>query len=263
MGREVRFRSPENVVDEIEKLFNTKNVTHFTFIDDCFNASLARAEKICQLILDRKLSITWTAMARVRPLSEDFLNLAKKSGCLALNFGIESGSKTILKTISKNINLDDFLRAIELVKKVGINSAALFMVGNPGENKETVNETIRLIKRSRPTRVVVSPLIVLPNSDLYSLALKQGFIDAEFWLKNNDPPHYTVEHSFDELRFFRLKILFYHYYYQKDAIMIFKLGILILGYKFIKLFNLQINEVRNFLFKLPFITSILRRMKTA
>jgi len=263
MGREVRFRSPENVVDEIEKLAKTYKITHFSFVDDCFNASLDRAEKICALIIERKLSITWTAMARVKPLSENFLRLAKRSGCLALNFGVESGSKIILKTISKNIELDDFVNAIRMVKRAGINSAALFMVGNPGENNETVKETIKLIKRAAPYRIVVSPLIVLPNSELHDLALKQGFISDDFWLKNNKPVHYTFEHGLDELRFFRLKILFFHYFYRKQLSMAIKLAILILGYKFVKLFNLKIDDVRDWFLRIPLFNFLLKRMKTA
>ncbi|MBU2541453.1 MAG: B12-binding domain-containing radical SAM protein [Candidatus Omnitrophica bacterium] len=262
MGRQVRFRSPENVVDEIEQLYRMKKVVHFTFVDDCFNTSLARAEKICQLIIERKFPITWTAMVRVKPISENFFQLAKDSGCLMLAFGVESGSKKILETIGKNINLDDFIYAIEMAKKIGIKVAALFMVGNPGETKETIDETISLIKKTRPKRVVVSPTLIFPNSELYYLAIKQGILDEEYWLNNSKLPYYTAEHSLDELRYFRFRIIFYHCLFEKKVSMVIKLGILILGYRFVKLFNLQISQVRDFLLKIPIASSILKSLKS-
>lgn len=262
MGREVRLRSPQNVVDELENLYKTKNIAHFNFGDDCFNASLSRAEKICQLILERKLPITWTAMVRVTPIDENFLKLAKSAGCLMLAFGVESGSPKILKTIRKNINLDDFLKAIQLTKQAGITAAALFMVGNPGENDETVNETIRLIKKARPDRIVVSPTLILPNSELYSLAQEKGVINDAYWLNNDGIPYYTADHNLDQLRYFRFKILFYHHLFEKNFSMAIKLGILILGYKIIKIFGLEINQVRDFILKVPFVGQLLRKLKT-
>jgi radical SAM superfamily enzyme YgiQ (UPF0313 family) len=262
MGREVRFRSPENVVAEMEQLHKINRVNHFTLSDDCFNSSLERAEKICQLIIERKLNITWTAMVRVKPVSENFFRLAKDSGCRMLAFGVESGSKKILETIGKNINLDDFLHAIELAKKIGINVAVLFMVGNPGETKKTIDETISLIKKARPKRIVVSPALIFPNSELYYLAIKQGLIKEEYWLNNSKLPYYTAEHSLDELRYLRFRILFYHCLFEKKVSMVIKLGILILGYKFIKLLNLQISQVRDFLLKIPIARSIVKSLNT-
>jgi radical SAM superfamily enzyme YgiQ (UPF0313 family) len=263
MGRKVRLRSPENVVSELENLYRTRGVSHFTFGDDCFNASLSRAEKICELILERRLPVTWTAMARVTPLSDNFLKLAKSAGCLMLAFGVESGSPNILKTIKKNIDLDDFSKAIEMTKKAGITSAALFMVGNPGETKETIDESIELIKRSRPDTIVVSPTLIFPNSELYDLALEKGIIDDRYWLENDTLPYYTEKYSIDDLRYFRLKIIFYHSLFKRDISMLIKTGILILGYKFIKLFNLDVNRTRDALFRVPILRLILKGLKTA
>mgnify|MGYP001582506207 FL=1 len=263
MGNRIRYRSAENVVAEIENLQRSRGLRHFTFADDCLNLSLPRMEKICNLILERNLDITWSALGRVTPINKDILALMKRSGCVTFSFGVESGSDSILKGIKKNITTHAIEKAFGVVKDVGISSDALLIVGSPGETDDTVNETIRFLRRVRPSGVTINPLTIYPGSEIYALAVRKRLIDQDYWLKNRVPPYYTEEHSDDELRYYRLRILFYYHAAKADIVIMLKLGVMLVAYKLIKLFGLRVNEVRDGLLKVPVIAYLMGKFKTA
>ncbi len=263
MGNRIRYRSAENVVAEVENLYHCRGLRHFTFADDCLNMSLPRLEKICNLFIEKKLDITWTALGRVTPINKDILVLMKRAGCVTFSFGVESGSDKILKGIKKNITTSMVEKAFSAVKDAGISSDALLIVGSPGETHDTVNETIRFLQRVRPSGVTINPLTIYPGSQIYEVALKKHLVDQDYWLKNRVPPYYTDEHSDDELRYYRLRILFYYHTVKIDIIMAIKMGIILVAYKVIKLFGLRINRVRDGLLRFPMAAYLMGKFKTA
>lgn len=262
-GHKVRFRSVENVLAEIESLFESYRIKHFSIMDDSFCVSINRVEKFCQSLLDRNLKITWTCVARIKPISERMLRMMKEAGCIGLNFGVESGSDEMLKTMNKNTTLDEIVHAFDLVNRIGIRSYALLMVGNPGESKETIEDTVKFIRRCKPQGVIVSPTVILPNSQLHSIALKQKVIDQDYWIKNPDLPFYTAEHGVDQLRLYRLKILLNHYLVQRDIDNAVKILILLLGVWMLTRLGLEINSIRNFFLKIPLLGVLLKKFTTA
>lgn len=262
MHHSIRFRSVNNVVDEIEDLHLKRGLGHFSFVDDSFCASLKRVEEICDEIMRRDLKITFTAVARVKPLSEKTLVKMKQAGCVGLNFGVESGSPKILKTIKKEVTPDEILEAFRLVKKVGIRSTALLMLGNPGEDKKTISETVRLFKVCKPDDIVISPLIILPNSEIYQMSLKEGAISPEYWFKNSSVPYYTAEYSADELRYLRVKLLLIFNLSRKKYKKALKLAVVFLGSFVIVRSNIGINRVRDILLSIRPLRAFLKGLAT-
>ena len=141
VGAKVRYRSPGNVVDEMEYL-NTLNFHQLNIADDLFTANRKHCLAVCNEILERGLDVNWTSFARVDTVSEDLLNEMKAAGCSAVSFGVESGNPEILKTIKKGITRKQVVDAVKMCRNAGVVPYASFILGLPGETPQTIKETM-------------------------------------------------------------------------------------------------------------------------
>lgn len=200
-GLKWRARSAQNVVDELEFLQKSYSPDIVTFSDDVFTLSEKRVINICREILRRDLKLNWNCEGRVKPVSEEMLELMKEAGCFSIAYGVESGSEEMLERLSKNITKDDILRAFQLTKKADISTVMLLMVGNPGESDRTIQETKKLISLAQPD--IISPAItmIFPGTPLYELAKVKGLIDDEYWLSEKPPMYYTGDHELEKLQY--------------------------------------------------------------
>ncbi len=166
-GKQVRFRSAKNVVDEIEMYYN-RGIRHFFFLDENFTVYGPHLKAICNEIQNRKLTISWYTQARVNTLDEEKIRLLKQSGCTELKFGVESGSQRILTDIyNKGITLDNIRNAFTLCQKYDLLATAYIMIGAPTETKEDMEATLSLLKEIQPDGIHVSITTILPNTKLY------------------------------------------------------------------------------------------------
>ncbi|MEE8393414.1 MAG: radical SAM protein [Rhodospirillales bacterium] len=147
-----RFRSPKSVVDEIEHLLQKYGIRNFVFQDDALNGNVGHLDKMLDEMIRRRLKIRWESsfVGDERHLPEYLFPKLKESGCVGFNFGVESGSPRVLKSIRKNINLDEVNRALTLTKKHGLYNSLLFMVGNAwyGEDGRPDGETVEDLEMS-------------------------------------------------------------------------------------------------------------------
>jgi len=169
-ARKIRFRSAENVVDEIEYLIHDFGVKEIHFEDDNLTLKKEHIERICNLILKKKIKISWATPNGVRAdtLDSGLVRLMKKSGCYFLVFGIESGSQKILDNIRKETDLAAIERAAGIARSEGIITQGFFIFGLPGETEATIKETINFAKRIPLDRAQFLLLDVLPGSQLWS-----------------------------------------------------------------------------------------------
>lgn len=169
-GEKVRLRTPGNVVDEIEQLINS-GANIIAFDDDNFTTSKAHVSSICDEILSRGIRIKWIAHARVDNLNFELLEKMKNAGCTLLRFGIESGSERILKILNKTDDADNWVRkskeVFKIAKKLGIDTVALFIIGNPSESREEIGESIALAKDLDPDILQVSFFTPYPGSEAF------------------------------------------------------------------------------------------------
>lgn len=140
VGFKVRHRSPELVADEIEEIMSY-GMDMINIADDLFTANKERVKAFCEVIKKRNLKFAWSIFSRVNTIDEELLEIMKDAGCIAVSFGIESGSQEMLKRVRKGITLDQARKAVEACRKTGMRSHASFMVGLPGETLETLAET--------------------------------------------------------------------------------------------------------------------------
>ncbi len=147
-GRKIRYRSPENFMQEIDFLVEKYKVKEIDIADDCFNFDIERAKKIFDLLALRpyKIHLRFSNGIRADKIDEEFLKKAKKAGCNYMAIGVESGSQEILNKIPKGETLADIRKAAMMIKKAGIPVTGFFMIGLIGDTKETMQQTIDFAK---------------------------------------------------------------------------------------------------------------------
>jgi len=205
-GRKVRYRSAENVVEEIEYLYSKHSVEFINIIDDAFTINRQRVIDICNLLISKKIKVYWICETNVKTIDLELLKIMKSAGCFAINYGVESGAPAILTNIKKNITLKEIENAIIAGKNAGMLADIFLMVGNPGENKKTINQTINLLKRCQPSSGGWGILTIFPATEIYEDCLKNNYISEDYWLSDKSSPFYLFENSYIQLRIFLYKI---------------------------------------------------------
>ncbi|MCJ7484118.1 MAG: B12-binding domain-containing radical SAM protein [Thermodesulfovibrionales bacterium] len=181
-GRKVRFHSPHYFVEQLEQLYQ-QGISFFYVSDDTFTMKEDRVIEICKRIIEKGLKITWFAISRVNFVSEEMLCWMRKSGCIQISYGVESGSEKIRNSLNKNIKTPDIMNAFALTTKYGILSRAYFIYGNPGETLETIQETINLIEEIKPLSTIFYILDIFPGTALYENFCKISKLGDDIWSK--------------------------------------------------------------------------------
>jgi anaerobic magnesium-protoporphyrin IX monomethyl ester cyclase len=175
-GRRYRMRSPKNVVDEIEFLRKNYNAEQFTFYDDAFTVNQARTAEICDEIERRGLRIKWDCETRVDMVSKELLVKMKQAGCIAVWFGVESGSQQVVNAMAKGFSLNQIRRAFKWTKEAGLMTVAGVILGFPGETKETAWETIRFVQELNPNDVGFYIATPYPGTPMYDEVKAKGWL---------------------------------------------------------------------------------------
>jgi anaerobic magnesium-protoporphyrin IX monomethyl ester cyclase len=178
-NRRVRYRSTQNVVDEIETCVTHFDLREFNFFDDTFTLNRQRVHDICSEILRRGLTIYWICFARANTLDAETVALMKKAGCRKISIGFESGHQGILDLMRKGTLVEDGRRTARIIRAAGVAAHGSFMLGNVGETEATIRETIRYAKSldlDNATFFITTPY---PGTDLFAEASRLGSIDDE------------------------------------------------------------------------------------
>ncbi len=138
-------RKVDSIIEEIKRNIKEFNVRCFRFSDSCLT-SYKYLELLCDSIIKEKLNIKWIAYGRINEVNSHLLKKMKEAGCVCIYYGIESGSNKILKAMNKGINKEKVNEIIDLTKKSDILIKGSFIIGFPGETKETALETIEFAK---------------------------------------------------------------------------------------------------------------------
>jgi radical SAM superfamily enzyme YgiQ (UPF0313 family) len=178
----VRFRSAENVVEELE-ILHRKGVTFFYFSDDTFTVKPKRVIEICKKILDKGLVISWFAISRVDHVNEEMLRWMRMAGCIQISYGVESGSPKIRNLLGKPLKTDQIKKAFALTHQHGLLARAYFIYGSPGETNKTIQKTIDLIQEIKPFVCISYILEIYPGTRLYQTCRRQFQFNDDVWLK--------------------------------------------------------------------------------
>jgi len=169
-GHRWRARTARNIVSELELLYkdyhSSLGLDGFYIGDDNFMMDKKRVIDICNLILESGLDLQWGCQARVDSADEELYHLMHKAGCRVLEYGIESGSDRILRNIGKDISTDMIRRARQKAKKAGLKVLGNFMLGLPGDTKQTMRETIEFAEKLDIDYPCFHPTYLYPGTPL-------------------------------------------------------------------------------------------------
>lgn len=181
-GRKLRLRSPENVVAEIEEVIKDFGVKEVQFWDDNLTVDKERIEQICNLIVQKGIDIAWTCSTRVNLVDKELLKRMRDAGCKMIFYGVESGCQEILNVLKRNMSLHQIRKAFKWTEETGIYTTGSFMLGSPGETRETIGRTIQFAKELNPDFATFFITAPYPGSELYQYALNENLIEETDWL---------------------------------------------------------------------------------
>jgi anaerobic magnesium-protoporphyrin IX monomethyl ester cyclase len=178
--RKWRHRSAENVVDEMEILFN-QGYESCVVVDDNFTFNPKRVEKICDLIRFRKIKLQFYCEGRADNASYSLMKKMKRAGFNVIYFGAENASQHVLDYYNKTITPEQTKKAVKNAKKAGMNVVTSFIFGAPVESKEDILNTIDFIKQIRPHAVQINILECLLGTPIWDGLVKDGFVASDDW----------------------------------------------------------------------------------
>lgn len=184
--RRIRFRSVENVVQEIDELINRYGFKEIRFLDETFTADRERAMEILRQLKQKKLKFSFYVSSRVNTVDYELLKAMKDAGCWAILFGAESGVQKNLNTMKKGISLDQTRAAVKAAKKAGLKVYTPFIIGIPGETYQEALKTIDFAIELDPHYANFHSMTPFPGTELYEN------ID-EYGTMSMDTDDYTFE----------------------------------------------------------------------
>lgn len=170
-GPQYRIKLADRLIEEVEHAVKDFGVRNAYFIDLEFTmnneANRANVERLCDLLVERKLGLKWTCQTRVDTVERPLLRKMKEAGCGVIHFGVETGSERTMKSIDKRVTFAQVGEAVRAAEEAGIRTVAFFMFGLPGETEADMEETIEFAKRLNPTYASFNVATPYPGTAFY------------------------------------------------------------------------------------------------
>jgi len=164
-ARKVRFRDPLKVSAEIQTLRHFFDVSRIRFVDDLFAITEARVAALTKAL--KGLNIIYRCTARCNTFTKSIAEDLAESGCVQVEFGVESGSDKVLEMMNKLQTKVDVRRSLAIAKDAGLVVRVYLIIGFPGETWDTVKETCDLMLECEPDEILVHTPIPFPGTALY------------------------------------------------------------------------------------------------
>lgn len=181
-GHRVTYRSVKDVVDEIEVTARTYGIRNFDVMDDTFTLNYERVMDFCEELLHRDLNLFWCCRLRVTGVTREMIQTMARAGCIRFSVGIESVDARVLKATQKRITIQEVTQALRWAKEAGMLTIGNFMIGNLGDDRESVEKTLRFALETDdidlPSYVILVPL---PGTPVYDIGKERGWIRSFDW----------------------------------------------------------------------------------
>ena len=221
-GKNVRYRSLDNVVEEIKLLRNKYEIKEVHIEDDNFSMKKDRVIEFSERVLREVPGVTWAFPngLRLNNLDLPTLKLMQRAGCYSLNVGVESGNNDVLHKIKKSITRERIREKIVLVKDAGLDIGGFFIIGFPGETTEEIKDTIKFAKDLPLDRMTISYFQPYPGTSEYKKLCDAG--EYEMVLDNSKHSLNTISYVNKNLTENKLKSLrfegFFRFYFRPKIV---------------------------------------------
>ena len=183
-GRQVRFRSVDNILKEMMMLDNKYGVKSFRFWDDSFTVRRERVVELCERIVSESFTKDWRwhCDTRLDLLGEEMLHYMMSAGCNRISLGVESGSPRILEMVKKGETVEQLKSKAAMLRSVGgeyddFQWRIYVMAGFPTETDEEIQKTWELTKKLKPDRICLSTFTFYPGTEIYEEGLREGWVE--------------------------------------------------------------------------------------
>jgi len=190
-GRALRFRSAENMIEEVRLLRDRHGVVYVSVRDDTFTVNKKRVIDFCRMLIDRKIDLLWDCQSRVNAVDEERLAWMRRAGCTHIQYGVESGSPRMLQRLNKGITIEQIRTAAAATRRVGLGLSIYLITGIDSETDEDLAATIGLIEAIRPHDGLVSPMTVYPGTALYEEAKIRFGLGDDYWVSDHREAYYV------------------------------------------------------------------------
>ncbi|MCK5013455.1 MAG: B12-binding domain-containing radical SAM protein [Candidatus Omnitrophica bacterium] len=176
-----RYRSPESSVREIEEVMEKFSISSITIGDDIFGINKKWRTEFLQKYKDR-IKIKFNCLLRVNVVDDEFIRLLKEAGCYRISFGVESGNDYIRnKVMKRQMKREQIVNAFALVRKYGLETTSLNIIGVPGETEEMIKDTIKLNREIRPTYSGINIFYPYKGTELGDYCFEQNLVNRELY----------------------------------------------------------------------------------
>lgn len=190
-GKKVIQKSVDNIIAEISFLKNNFGINGFVFRDQLFTYDKERIISLCNEMIKNKLNIKWLVEARADEVDKKLILKMKEAGCFRIHYGVETGDPGMLATVGKpRLNVEIIKNAFQMTREAGIYTMAHMIIGLPGENQNTMKNSLDLLCKLSADEINVNIATPYPGTRLFEMAKEKG------WILTNDWSKYT---SFDAI----------------------------------------------------------------
>ncbi|MCW3996542.1 MAG: B12-binding domain-containing radical SAM protein [Candidatus Bathyarchaeota archaeon] len=186
-GNQMRTRSVDNIVDEVEEI-TALGYDRVWFADDCFTFNRWHLLDVCSELIKRHVKVGWECLSRVDTMDTEVAHAMKRAGCIRVFVGIESGNDAVLRIMNKHITTSQARQAVYAAKAAGLEVGAFFIVGYPGENDETVLDTVRFASALPLNYLSFTLPYPIPGTPLYAQVKDEG-VSIDDW---EEPKNYHL-----------------------------------------------------------------------
>lgn len=208
-GKKSRLKSPQRVISEVKYVREKYKVNDFLFWSESSTADREQIYNISKGLEQEVPGVKWACSSRVDVVDEELLRAMKRGGCWMISYGVEAGTQKVLDLMKKKIALSDIEKAVQITKKVGIEITGHVILGYPGETKDDILSTMKLLKKLDLDYIQVYCCVPFPGSALYDEAKKAGWLITDDWsmFEQNSSVISTAELSAEDVMKLREKMI--------------------------------------------------------
>ena len=175
-GNKVSYRPPEDIIREMETLKSEYGVEGFFFLDDTLTVNKNYFKYFLENLISAKLDVSWAVQSRVGAFNKEIVYLLEKSGCVQVEFGIESGSERMLNLMNKKQTIEQVVNTFDTLSDSSIRTFGNFMFDYPTETKEDIDKTIELLRQISPDIYCLWQCTPYPGTRVFEQAKTENLL---------------------------------------------------------------------------------------
>jgi radical SAM superfamily enzyme YgiQ (UPF0313 family) len=217
--RTFRWNSAQYLYEHLKYLRERFGIRHINFYDDQFTFQRKRVEAFCRLMIDKPLGMTYNCAVRAEHIDFELLKLMKAAGCWMVSLGIETGDPELLAKHRQNPDLDMLAEKIRLIKRAGIRTKGLLMMGLPGESEASIKRSMDYVFSLPIDDFNLAKFTPFPGTPIYENVHEQGTFEED-WAKMDCMHFQFVPHGMTKERLEELFILYYKSHFQRPRVLL-------------------------------------------